>query len=102
MSRPPKDRPADRALTAALVKAAAQGIRPRCGDWRDNNPWLSDDARLRLIAARWCGDCPLIVECGAAAKENKESFGVWGGKDRTRRPSNTTTPTREESDHDRG
>lgn len=74
-------------LDLALVKLAAEGLRVRCGDWMDGtNPWLSDDPRLRAMAARWCTGCPVMSECGAAAEERKETFGVWGGRDRTPRP----------------
>lgn len=70
----------------ALVKLASEGARPRCGDWADEtNPWLSEDPRLRAMAARWCTGCPVLAECDAAAVERKEKFGVWGGKDRTPR-----------------
>lgn len=72
-------------LTMALVKLASEGRRPACGDWRENNPWLSDDPRLRAMAARWCRGCPVLELCGAAAVERKERFGVWGGRDRTPR-----------------
>lgn len=77
--------PAETALTMALVKLASEGARPRCGDWTENNPWLSEDARLRGMAARWCAGCVVLAECDAAAVENRERFGVWGGRDRTPR-----------------
>lgn len=72
-------------LQRALVRLAAAGGRPRCGDWSETSPWLADDPRLRELAAKWCAGCPVIVECDAAAVENKERFGVWGGRDRTKR-----------------
>ena len=72
-------------LTAALLKMADNGERPRCGDWNDNNPWVSDDPRLRAMAARWCAGCPILGECAQAAQEMKATFGVWAGRDRTQR-----------------
>ena len=86
MSRP------GQSLTDALLKMAGNGQRPRCGDWNDNNPWLSDDERLRAMAARWCAGCPVLAECGAAADETPERFGVWAGRDRTKRERKAAAP----------
>jgi hypothetical protein len=41
---------------------------------------------MRAVAVRWCEPCPVIAECGEAAKWLRTDFGVWGGKDRTKRP----------------
>lgn len=73
------------ALTGALLRMADNGQRPRCGDWNDGNPWLADDPGLRAMAARWCEGCPIVEPCAQAAKEMKASFGVWGGRDVTKR-----------------
>ena len=72
------------ALTDALLKMATEGKRPRCGDWQDGSPWLSEDERLREIAAGWCHGCPIWTECDLAAKEHRVTAGVWAGRDRTR------------------
>ena len=72
-----------RALTSALVRLASDGRRPPCGDWGDGNPWVSDDSRERAQAALWCRGCPVLAECGEAAEEADERFGVWAGVDRT-------------------
>jgi len=34
-------------------------------------------------AASWCVGCSVLTECGAAADEHCERFGVFGGRDRT-------------------
>lgn len=65
-------------LTAALVELASHGGRPPCGDWQERDYWLSDDPSEREQAAAWCAGCPVIRECGEAADENGERFGVWG------------------------
>lgn len=81
---------AGEALTRGLLGMAENGRRPRCGDWAEGNPWLSDDPGLRGMAARWCVGCPVLAECDRAGVEAKHTFGVWGGHDRTargRRPS---------------
>lgn len=50
-----------------------------------DGPWLSEDPEVRAVAATWCEQCPLIVECDDAARELRVTFGVWAGRDRTRR-----------------
>ncbi len=76
-------------LTRRLVDLATEGRRPRCGEAGSHGLWLSDDATDRAQAATWCAGCPVMAECGAAADEHDERFGVFGGTDRT-----TLTPTR--------
>ncbi len=78
---------ADEQLTRRLVDLAAQGRRSRCGEAGSHELWLSDDATDRALAARWCTGCPVLVECGAAADEHDERFGVFGGVDRTPPPA---------------
>jgi len=74
---------ARQALDMALVDLAARGERPRCA-WPDvGHWWTSDDPEDRARAARRCSGCPAFTECGAAAEEMKESFGVWAGVDRS-------------------
>jgi len=74
-------------LTRRLVDLAAQGRRPRCGEPGGHEMWCSDDATDRALAATWCLGCPVLVECGAAADEHDERFGVFGGRDRTPPPA---------------
>lgn len=71
------------ALTAALVRMAADGNRPPCGEYGRGELWLSDDDDDRRLAAGWCLGCPIIAECHDAAEEMGERFGVWAGVDRT-------------------
>ena len=82
------------ALDGTLVRMAVNGQRPRCGDWRADNPWLSDDPRDRAAAAALCVGCPVLVECGLGAVELRATFGVWGGRDRAPR-ARQTEPERE-------
>ena len=48
-----------------------------------SDEWCSEDAGDREIAARLCRSCPVLILCGEYAKANSETFGTWGGKDRT-------------------
>ena len=73
------------ALTDALLRMADEGQRPRCGDWSEDSPWLSDEPGLRAMAARWCAGCQIVDECAQAGGEFKSTFGVWGGRDVTKR-----------------
>jgi Transcription factor WhiB len=72
-------------LTRALVQAAADGLRPHCSDPPSRHLWLSEFEGERREAARLCGGCPVFRPCDQAAEARQERFGVWGGRDRTRR-----------------
>ncbi len=74
-------------LTRRLDNLAAQGRRPRCGEFGGHELWCSDDATDRAQAASWCTGCPVMDECAAAANEQGERFGVWAGRDRTPPPA---------------
>jgi hypothetical protein len=74
------------ALTRALLNLKARGLRAHCQDSDVGGWWLSEDEDERARAARRCGGCPVFAECGEAARVRNERFGVWGGRDRTRRP----------------
>jgi hypothetical protein len=76
------------ALTTALLEAARQRLRPHCSDagsWL----WLSDNAADRAEAARLRVGCPIFNPCGQAAEARGERFGVWAGRDFTRKPHGT-------------
>lgn len=74
------------ALDVALVGMAARGEKPVCA-WPDRSHlWTSDDHEDRARAARRCAGCEVIAECGAAADEVGERFGVWAGVDRQPSP----------------
>jgi hypothetical protein len=70
-------------FTKALDRLAAAGQKIPCSDSADL--WLSESQHARAEAARLCRGCPVIAECRAAAKARGERFGVWGGKDFTRK-----------------
>lgn len=68
-------------LALALLYAVESVLRVPCiGDGR----WLSEDGQEREEAALGCDGCPSVIECGQAADETGERFGVWAGADRTR------------------
>jgi hypothetical protein len=72
------------ALTQALVRAAACGVRPRCADGEVAWMFLDDDPRPRAIAATYCAGCPVWSECDEVGQHQR--FGTWASKDRTVRP----------------
>lgn len=78
--------PAQEDLNGALLTLSLAGQRPRCGDPVTHDYWLSDDPDERSIAASWCIGCPVLQQCGSSADVAGETFGVWGGRDRTKRP----------------
>lgn len=49
----------------------------------DPEAWTSDDMATRAYAARACLRCAVVDQCAAFAEANNETFGVWGGIDRT-------------------
>jgi len=71
-------------LSLALLDLTARGERTPC-QGRRRDRWTSDDATERAWAAAVCVglNCQLLEECGAAADEQGERFGVFGGRDRT-------------------
>lgn len=75
--------PASHRLTQALIRLQQ---RPRCSDPETHDLWLSEHPEDRVIAASWCTGCPILTECRAAATDNDERFGVWGGHDYTSQP----------------
>jgi Transcription factor WhiB len=70
-------------LTRALIDAATVGVRPRCGDGETSYLFLSEDEHDREQAVRMCSGCIVHAECGEVGRF--QSFGVFGGRDRTRR-----------------
>jgi Transcription factor WhiB len=74
-------------LNRALSSLAAAGDRPRCADPITRELWTAELAAHRAIAVKWCKRCPVLVLCRQAAEERDEQFGVWGGVDRSIRPS---------------
>ncbi len=72
------------ALSIALLELAEQARATPC-QGRRRDRWTSESAEDRAWAATVCVTlaCPVLEECGAAADEQDERFGVWGGRDRT-------------------
>jgi Transcription factor WhiB len=71
-------------LTRALIDAATVGVRPRCSvDGETSYLFLSEDEHDREQAARMCSGCIVHAECNDVGRF--QSFGVFGGRDRTRR-----------------
>lgn len=79
---------------ALLDLADRHELTPCQGRRRDR--WTSDDATDREWAAAVCVglDCVVLTECGNAAAEQGERFGVWAGVDRTPPPARPK-PTRQ-------
>ena len=50
---------------------------------RDRHEWVSGKAADKRTAIRLCGDCPAKHACAQFAEDNGESFGIWGGIDRS-------------------
>lgn len=48
---------------------------------QDAEAWYSTIPKERVRAMQLCGQCPVAVQCLAAALEGRERFGVWGGVD---------------------
>ena len=46
--------------------------------------WVSESEPDRIRAKRACTGCHRLVECLTEAIENRETWGVWGGRDFTR------------------
>jgi hypothetical protein len=73
-------------LNIALLTMAANGERPRCADPVDHDLWTSESEVDRAMAARWCTGCVVLDLCAAVAVEEDHRWGIWGGRDFTRRP----------------
>lgn len=74
------------ALDSALVRLAANGVRPRCGEASAHELFLSEKPEERALAASWCAGCPVRRECADTGAAIRADFRVWGGRDRTIRP----------------
>ncbi|MDN5768076.1 MAG: WhiB family transcriptional regulator [Humibacillus sp.] len=69
-------------LNAALAEMTLQGRAPRCAR---SGAATSEDPAERAYAADHCPGCPLLVPCAETGAEERHTFGVWGGVDRTPR-----------------
>jgi hypothetical protein len=84
MTRRSREAEANDALTQALLRAAARGQRPRCGDSEVGWMFLDESPQTRAIAATYCDGCPVWVECDEVG--SYQTFGTYASKDRTVRP----------------
>jgi hypothetical protein len=69
-------------LTGALINLAAAGQRTHCSEAGSSAMWLSEDEAERAHAVLFGRGCPVLTECREVGEH--QSFGVFGGKDRTR------------------
>jgi hypothetical protein len=73
-------------VNRALLTMAQRGDRPRCSDPVTKVMWTSEHADDRATAALWCNGCDVLDLCAAVAVEEDHRWGVWGGRDFSRRP----------------
>jgi Transcription factor WhiB len=73
-------------LTLALLGLAARGQRTHCSDPTSHHLWLSEHQTERATAVMLCDHCPILTVCRDTAEQRQETWGVWGGKDFSRRP----------------
>jgi hypothetical protein len=71
-------------LTLALLNLAARGER-HCSDPASHHLWLSEREAERAAAILLCDHCPILTICRDTAEARDERWGVWGGRDFTRR-----------------
>ena len=50
---------------------------------RDRHEWVSGKAADKHLAIKLCGDCVCRPACAEFAQANNETFGIWGGIDRS-------------------
>jgi hypothetical protein len=74
----------------ALLDLAERGQRVPC-EGGDGEAWVSESLSERRRAARLCGNCSVLDLCAAAADETGERWGVWAGRDRTRKDDSGTS-----------
>jgi hypothetical protein len=84
-------RAASDALTLALLNLAERGLCTHCSDPRSHHLWLSEHEGERAAAIMFCDHCPVVDPCRHTAETRGERWGVWGGKDFSRRPGRKLT-----------
>ena len=77
-------------LIAAIMRRTPRLDRPACLDY-DPDLWFADGGAELAAARSICGSCPAIDSCRNAAESASEEWGVWAGKDRTKRHRSTST-----------
>jgi hypothetical protein len=83
---PSAARQASDRLNRALLTIASQGLRTHCSDPGIHDYWTSDSDAERAVAVMLCDHCPVLTVCRDTAELRQETWGVWGGKDFSRRP----------------
>jgi hypothetical protein len=73
-------------LTTALLNLTCRGLRPHCSDVGTGGLWLSEHEGESAEACKLCQGCPVLRPCRDAAEAQRETFGVFGGVDFTKRP----------------
>ncbi|MCM0618747.1 WhiB family transcriptional regulator [Nocardioides bruguierae] len=64
---------------------------------RDPDPFVSEEDEERDAAAGYClAACPLVQLCGAYADAQGETWGVYGGRDRTTQAQGRSSSRREQ------
>jgi WhiB family transcriptional regulator, redox-sensing transcriptional regulator len=66
-------------LGAAGAGAASAKSALPCRNF-DPDLWFAEAPAELELAKALCGDCPVRVECLAAALDRQEPWGVWGGE----------------------
>ena len=66
-------------LGAAGAGAASAKSALPCRNF-DTDLWFAEAPAELELAKALCGDCPVRVECLAAALDRQEPWGVWGGE----------------------
>jgi Transcription factor WhiB len=80
-------------LTLALLGLAELGLRTHCSDPASHHLWLSERDAERATAVMLCDHCPILTVCRDTAEQRQETWGVWGGKDFSRRPGRKKVTT---------
>lgn len=66
------------ALDRVLDELAAGGVTWPCA--ADPERWFEGGPVRLAETAKLCNGCPVFVLCGAVAVEERQRFGVWGGR----------------------
>ena len=63
-----------------IITSLSHGPATPCNR-RGYDLWTSALAADRATAAKLCTGCTILQACGQAATANKQTSGVWGGRD---------------------
>lgn len=79
-------------LQHALAQADDDHVTIPCRS-QNAEDWTSDDRTTRTHAAQACTPCPARRPCATYARRSRQTFGAWGGHDRTPHTAQTATRT---------